>query len=181
MNRYLGGLMDPFVSLLEVHKLLYFMQEAGVDLRLQFKPALYGPYAENLRHVLTAIEGHLISGYGDGGDAPGKQLELVPGAVTDANAFLQGHPEIRARYGRVAHLVDGFETPFGLELLSTVHWAATRGVATEVDDIVTKVYAWGERKRQFSRGQIELAFDVLKSKGWLSEGANRGRDNNATP
>jgi hypothetical protein len=25
MNRYLGGLMDPFVTLFEVHKLLYFM------------------------------------------------------------------------------------------------------------------------------------------------------------
>lgn len=34
MNRYLGGLMDPFVTLLEVHKLLYFMQEAGEPLRL---------------------------------------------------------------------------------------------------------------------------------------------------
>lgn len=83
IERYLGGLMDPFVSLLEVHKLLYFMQEAGAPLKLQFKKALYGPYAENLRHVLTAIEGHLISGYGDGGDAPDKQLELVPGAVAD--------------------------------------------------------------------------------------------------
>ena len=32
MHRYLGGLMDPFVSLLEVHKLMYFMQEAGEPL-----------------------------------------------------------------------------------------------------------------------------------------------------
>ena len=29
MERYLAGLLDPFVSLLEVHKLMYFMQEAG--------------------------------------------------------------------------------------------------------------------------------------------------------
>jgi hypothetical protein len=39
--------------------------------------------AENLRHVLQAIEGLLISGYADGGDVPDKQLQLVPGAVTD--------------------------------------------------------------------------------------------------
>ena len=38
------------------------MHEAGAPLGLQFKPALYGPYAENLRHLLTAIEGHMISG-----------------------------------------------------------------------------------------------------------------------
>src|SRR5574337_2036708 len=50
MQRYLGGLMDPFISLLEVHKLLYFMQVAGeVSLRLRYVKASYGPYAENLR------------------------------------------------------------------------------------------------------------------------------------
>jgi len=63
MHRYLGGLMDPFVTLLEVHKLMYFMQEAGEKLRLQYAKAPYGPYAENLRHVLNAVEGHLVSGW----------------------------------------------------------------------------------------------------------------------
>jgi len=58
--------MDPSVSLLEVHKLMYFAQEAGEKLRLRFVKALYGPYADNLRHVLSSIEGHFISGYADG-------------------------------------------------------------------------------------------------------------------
>jgi hypothetical protein len=60
-----------------VHKLLYFMQEAGEPLKLRFQKGSYGPYAENLRHVLRAIEGHLVSGYAAGGDAPDKQLELL--------------------------------------------------------------------------------------------------------
>ena len=51
IRRYLDGLLDPFVSLLEVHKLMYFMQEAGEPLELRFEKALYGPYAENLRHM----------------------------------------------------------------------------------------------------------------------------------
>lgn len=83
MQRYLRGLLDPTVSLLEVHKLLYFMQEAGEPLRLKYEKAHYGPYAQNLRHVLNAIEGHFISGYADGGDAPEKELRLVPGAIAD--------------------------------------------------------------------------------------------------
>ena len=169
MHRYLGGLMDPFVSLLEVHKLLYFMQEAGAPLRLKFQAALYGPYAENLRHVLTAIEGYLISGYGDGGDAPDKQLELVPGAVEDATKFLKDHSDTRACFDRVANLVQGFETPFGLELLATVHWVATKQNLKSANDVIPHVYAWGERKRQFSRRQIGLAFEVLTTEGWLSE------------
>ena len=98
MHRYLSGLLDPFVTLLEVHKLMYFMQVAGEPLSLQFKKAHYGPYAENLRHVLRDIEGHLISGYADGGDAPGKRLEIVPGAVEEARAFLDNLPESRERF-----------------------------------------------------------------------------------
>ena len=88
MRRYLNGLLDPFVTLLEVHKLMYFLQQAGEPLNLRFQKANYGPYAENLRHVLHAVEDHLISGYADGGDNPAKELELVPGAVDDAAAFL---------------------------------------------------------------------------------------------
>ncbi|QRG10208.1 macro domain-containing protein (plasmid) [Xanthobacter dioxanivorans] len=168
MNRYLGGLMDPFVTLLEVHKLLYFMQEAGEPLRLQYAKAPYGPYAENLRHVLRAVEGHLISGYQDGGDAPDKQLELVPGAVTDAEAFLAEDSAARERFDRVGKLVEGFETPFGLELLATVHWVASRERASGVEDVAAKVYAWNERKRRFSQRQIGIAFENLHSKGWLA-------------
>ncbi|MFN8587278.1 MAG: hypothetical protein U0704_05705 [Candidatus Eisenbacteria bacterium] len=78
MNRYLGGLLDPFVTLLEVHKLMYFLQEAGEPLRpCVTRRRSYGPYAENLRHVLHAIEGHLIAGYDDDGDALDKPLTLV--------------------------------------------------------------------------------------------------------
>ncbi len=166
IERYLRGLLDPFVTLLEVHKLMYFMQEAGEELRLQYKPAPYGPYAEKLRHVLRAIEGHLISGYEDGGDGPNKQLELVPGAVADANAFLEGKTETLTRFDRVASLVEGFETPFGLELLSTVHWIIANGQAKSLDDVISKTYAWNDRKRQFSSNQIKLALHVLNEKGW---------------
>ena len=38
------------------------MQEPGEPLRPQYTKAPYGPNAENLRHVLRTIEGHLVSG-----------------------------------------------------------------------------------------------------------------------
>lgn len=167
ISRYLNGLLDPFVSLLEVHKLMYFMQEAGEPLRLKFKPAHYGPYAENLRHVLRTIEGHFVSGYADGGDAPDKPLELVPGAVEEANQFLSHHHETRTRFDKVAELVEGFESPFGLELLSTVHWVTKDTSVTSVDEVTQRVYAWNERKHQFTPRQIGLAMEVLSQKGWV--------------
>lgn len=167
MRRYISGLLDPTMSLLELHKLMYFMQVQGEPLRLQFKQAHYGPYAENLRHVLKAIEGYFVSGYADGGDAPGKVLQLVPGAEQDAQAFLAKHPDTRARFDRVAELVHGFESPTGLELLSTVHWVVQHEHALSLDDVVTHVHAWNVRKQQFTSRQIGIALDVLASKGWI--------------
>lgn len=167
MHRYLGGLMDPFVTLLEVHKLMYFLQEAGEPLRLKFTKAPYGPYAENLRHVLKEVEGHLVTGYSDGGDAPHKQIELVPGAIEDATAFLARSSDTVDRSRRVSELVKGFESPFGLELLATVHWVASHEQALTPIDAAKRVYAWNQGKRRFSERQIGIAFKTLADRGWL--------------
>jgi O-acetyl-ADP-ribose deacetylase (regulator of RNase III) len=167
MDRYLGALMDPSISLLEIHKLMYFLQAAGEPLRLTYVKAPYGPYAENLRHVLREIEGHLISGYADGGDAPEKQLVLVPGATKDAEAFLATKAATHERFKRVVRLVDGFETPYGLELLATVHWVAAQERATDMESIEQATHAWSERKRRFTSEQIRVAADRLRGEGWL--------------
>lgn len=166
MDRYLAGLLDPSVSLLEVHKLMYFMQEAGEPLRLRFVKGPYGPYAENLRHVLNEIEGYYVSGYGAGGDAPDKTLELVPGAVQDAKAKLREQPDSLERFERVSDLVAGFESSFGLELLATVHWLLHHEHAAVGEALVERTYAWGQRKRQFSPNQIRLAATILQDKAW---------------
>jgi hypothetical protein len=167
MRRYLAGLLDPSITLLEVHKLMYFMQEAGEPLRLRYVEAPYGPYAENLRHVLLAIEGHLVAGYGDGGDAPDKPLGLVPRAVEDAEAFLEAHTDTRQRFERVASLVEGFESSFGMELLSTVHWVMSHGERPHsVEQVVDRTYAWNPRKQQFTPRQIGIAVDTLTVRQW---------------
>ena len=171
MDRYLAGLMDPFVSLLEVHKLMYFMQTAGEPLKLRYVKGHYGPYAENLGHVLNKIEGHLISGYHDGGDQPKKPLELVPGAIADAEKFLKDRPDVRARFNRVAELVEGFETSFGLELLSTAHWVATREGVAGSNEVISKFRDWNQRKTQFTQRQVDIALQTLKDKDWLETAA----------
>ncbi|MDY0169513.1 MAG: macro domain-containing protein [Thermoguttaceae bacterium] len=167
MRRYLSAVMDPYVSLLEMHKLMYFMQEAGERLRLRFAKGPYGPYAENLRHVLTEIEGHFINGFGDAEDDPEKQIELVTDVSQRAERFLQKHPQTRAHFDRVGELIRGFETPYGMELLSTVHWVAKREAATNADRAVEKVYAWNPRKQLFREPHIRMAWQVLEGSGWL--------------
>ena len=167
MDQYVRSLLDTSVTLLEVHKLLYFLQKAGEPLGLRYLRKSLGPFAENLRHVLRAVEGHYVSGYSDSGDAPNEELELVPGAMDDARMFLEDHPDTRERFDKVSELVDGFESPFGLELLTTVHWVATEHPNASEEEIIDHTYKWGERKRQFSKRQIGLALSVLKEQGWL--------------
>jgi O-acetyl-ADP-ribose deacetylase (regulator of RNase III) len=173
VHQYQRGLLDPYVTLLEVHKLMYFMQVAGEPLKLRYVKGPFGPYAENLRHVLSAIEGHLVTGYADGGDAPDKPIELVPGALEDAQRLLKEKVETQTHFARVSELVAGFESPFGLELLATVHWVVVQESARREDDVVGLVHAWNERKRQFTKRQIGIALDVLSQQRWIEASLER--------
>ena len=100
---------------------------------------------------------------------PDKPLTLVPGAVDDANAFLEANALTRERFDRVGRLVEGFETPFGLELLATVHWVARHeSPGRKSADVVERTYAWNDRKRQFTPRQIGIALKVLSQQGWIA-------------
>ena len=168
MQQYLKGLLDPFVTLIEAQKLMYFMQHAGQPLNLDYEKGHYGPYAKKLSYVLHAVEGHFVSGYQDGGDQPFKELAIVPGAYNDARSFVADKPEVQERFGKVAELVEGFETPFGLELLATVHWVVTLEGADTPEKAVARIHNWNDRKKVFTERQVAIAFDTLRTKGWLA-------------
>jgi O-acetyl-ADP-ribose deacetylase (regulator of RNase III) len=170
------GLMKQYAALgysrtlLEIQKLAYFLQEAGEPLRLRYEAGLYGPYAANLNKVLERIEGHFIRGYGDS-QRPETEIELLPDAAEEAETFLASRSDSSARLQRVADLIEGFETPYGMELLSTVHWVARhqKPRATNADEAVAAVHAWSDRKRQmFKPDHIRIAWQRLQEQGWLS-------------
>ena len=96
-------------SMLEVQKLTYFLQAAGEDLRLGFIKYHYGPYAENLNHVLQRIEGHYIRGYGD--RSKDAEIYVLDEGAEEADKFLAQDADARERLDRVAELIEGFETP----------------------------------------------------------------------
>lgn len=166
MSRY--AMAGYSLTLLEVQKLLYFLQEAGETLTtLKFAKDRYGPYADTLRHVLDKMDGHFIRGWGDGANKPETSLEIVPEAEAEAEAFLSGELQTQERLGRVSELIEGFETPYGMEILSTVHWVATREQAASADDAVRLTHAWNARKATFSPDHIRAAWEALAQKGWL--------------
>lgn len=167
MNRY--AVPGYRLSLLEVQKLAYFLQIAGEPLSLNFVKHKYGPYAETLHHVLQRLEGHFIRGYGD--RSRDVSVSIFPEAANEADTFLAQSQDTLARFDRVSELIDGYETPYGMELLSTVHWIATHGepsLADNPDEIVAGVHEWSEHKRRsFRPDHIHRAWARLKKQQWL--------------
>ncbi|MHB8296425.1 MAG: type II toxin-antitoxin system antitoxin DNA ADP-ribosyl glycohydrolase DarG [Acidimicrobiales bacterium] len=160
------------VSIIEVQKLMYFSQEAGEPLRLEYREAIYGPYAENLQKVLRTVEGHFLTGYGDGSlpVASAEPIAPLPGAAEEAARFLAHHPATRARTERVLDLADGYESGYAMELLSTVHWVATHEPYPAVDAgaAADRVATWSARKAtMFTADHVRTAWDRLASCGWL--------------
>jgi hypothetical protein len=92
----------------------------------------------------------------------------VPGTIEDATNMLANDVETARNFNRVTELVDGFETPFGMELLASVHWVVTREGGQSIQNAITKMHQWNERKKMFTDRQIEIAYDTLQTKGWLN-------------
>ena len=137
------------LSKLEVQKLVYFMQLVGVSFpRIVFVKEKYGPYSETLRHALENMEGHYIHGLGDG--VVEAEIEPTKTAQLEATSFLEQELEgqsIIDAVARVADLIDGFQSAYGMELLATVHWVATNEpFATNPDEALAAVRAWSPRK-----------------------------------
>jgi len=170
MGRYLATSYEYRLSLVEVQKLAYFLQEAGEPLNLDFKADFYGPYADKLRKALRNIEGHYTRGLADGKNRPETPLEILPGALEAAESVVAQMPESLARFERVARLIDGFETPFGMELLGTVHWVATHATgAADPDAVLASVRSWNARKRsEMKEGHIQAALARLRDQEWIA-------------
>jgi O-acetyl-ADP-ribose deacetylase (regulator of RNase III) len=152
------------LTALEFQKLAYLLQASGEPLGLRFQQHIYGPYADQLNHVLEAMEGHFVRGH-TGERSPTVELRLLPGVVEEATAFLASFDDAHAHLRRVARLIEGFETPYGLELLASVHWLASRNPpVTTADEATDALHAWSTRKRRmFPESHVAVAWNQLRS------------------
>ncbi|MDZ7706016.1 MAG: macro domain-containing protein [Trueperaceae bacterium] len=156
---------------LEAQKLAYFLQAAGQDLKLNFVKHIYGPYADALNHVLQALEGHYIVGYGDRSDR--SEIQVLPGVVEQAEDKLAATPEIQKRLARVKDLIEGFETPYGMELLASLHWLAAQENVQTASEALRALRQWNDRKASmFREDHIKIAWEHLDHLGWVRSTIN---------
>ncbi len=155
-------------SLLEIQKLAYFLQRMGqTDLKLNYQAYHYGPYAHNLQHLLHKLENGYISSEKPILDS--KPLDIIR-FNTDTSAevkeFVDSEctPAERERLAQLTRLMEGFESPFGLELLATVDWVLTRKGGRELapESVKQELMNWSKRKDDlFSIGHISMAMERL--------------------
>lgn len=164
-----------FVSLIEIHKLMYFLQEAGEDLELRYQAKFYGPNADNLRNVLESLEGHQLEGLGAGSKEvhEAEPITVLPDGAREASGALAEEHQVAERIQRVLELVEGYESAYGLELLASVHWMATRkGNSDDLNGVTERVQSWSRRKqRMFTTQHIESAWQRLHDHSWLGTAA----------
>lgn len=121
-------------SLLEIQKLTWFLQRVidaqGLknELKLRFSANNYGPYANNLTHLLNALDGSYLKA----------EKRIPDNAPFDVIAFNDANKEYIENYlheyakeylpalEKATEIINGFESPYGMELLSTVDWLLTQ-------------------------------------------------------
>ena len=94
----------------------------------------------------------------------------MPNAINEAKQFLSEKSETQAHLQKVVELIEGFETPYGMELLSTVHWLAGEDITVkhDVQAAVKGFQSWNQRKRDYFKPEhIYTAWERLHTLGWL--------------
>lgn len=158
-------------SLLEVQKLAWFLsrQILALDLddplKLKFIAHRYGPYSDPLRHLLDALDGsflHCSKRLSDAGPLDTIWFDL--GSRDSLAHYLAGDDGQRyqAAMERTYHLIDGFESPLGMELLATVDWLISReGCPTTLEGIRTGLSRWPGKDRTAATRKQKIFDDRL--------------------
>jgi O-acetyl-ADP-ribose deacetylase (regulator of RNase III) len=164
-------------SLLEVQKLGYLFERHSCKFQLksfdfEFSANKYGPYSDKLKHLLNGLDGsylHCNRRLSDAG--PFEPIHFDDAKKDKVAAYLTS-PEVRD-YRRAldatSKLIDGFESPLGMELLATVDWSVWMlGIEPNISAIRNGLKDWpggkdaGARKaRLFDERIIAIALDAL--------------------
>lgn len=165
-------------SLLEIQKLAWFLERAierfapDNPLDLRFKANKYGPYADRLRHLLNGLDGSYLHCEKRISDAdPSDVIWFDDKKKGHLQTYLK-NPEVKPylpALERTAELIDGFESPFGMELLATADWLLIKeGYKANLNSIQQGLQHWkggkkvAERKmRLFDERAINIALERL--------------------
>lgn len=163
LEPYFDGNFDR----ISLQKIVYFLQALGTPFNLQFSRNLHGPYSETLRKAFIAFEKlGMIKGFA----SDDRQAHVTPAGYAAADEYLKENPGSSAGViEKLSKLIQGYESPYGLELLSSVHWLAENEKHYPIEKIVEAMQGWNESKRtSFGEKVIRLAYGRLRDDALLA-------------
>jgi O-acetyl-ADP-ribose deacetylase (regulator of RNase III) len=171
-------------SLLEVQKLGYFSERFAVKssinvMKFEYAANKYGPYSYRLNHLLNSLDGsylHCDKRLADAGPFEPIYFDYNKKDVVSAYFTTGEAKPFRFALEATSRLIDGFESPLGMELLATVDWMVSHdGVEPEVARIKEQLPYWpggqdaAQRKlRLFEDRIIGLALEALDENSLLA-------------
>lgn len=155
------------LSSIEIQKLVYFINLLMKNGKLKYTKAPYGPFCANLHNAIDNLSGYYITGLKDGTEV--NHIKLCDGILAEVDDFIANSTENLSQYiEKIKQIISGFETPFGMELLGTVHWVVAQEGAKDIDEVITKVHNWNNRKKQLMLPQdITVAYKHLQKCGLI--------------
>lgn len=155
--------VDNSLNLLVTQKLAYFLQRFGEPLRLEYTKGWYGPYAANLNKVLQVLNGVYIN-YQAQYDKPSTPIVIVREKYPEVEAvLLQLSDKQKQRANDLQNFIQGFETPFSLELLATVDWILQQSPNLKPIEIHQEITNWTKRKANLIKlYHVEVAYNRLQ-------------------
>lgn len=167
-------------TLLEVQKLAWFLERSvekcaeNNPLDLRFEANKFGPFASRLNHLLNSLDGSYL--HCDKRIADASPMDVI-WFDDRKKEYLQTYlksgevkPYIKA-LELTSRVIDGFESPLGMELLATVDWLLVKeNCSPTVDGVKNCLTKWpggpeaGQRKiKIFNDRLIDLALDRLST------------------
>lgn len=162
LEKFFGG----HLTRLTAQKLAYFLQVMGQDFGLRFEKEQFGPYSEQLHNAFKAMEAkRYIAGYSD----EDRKVVVTHATFAASNELLKVEGvDTSHLVTKLSLLVDGYESPYGMELLSSVHFLSVAEQITTQPEMSEALEVWNDHKRaSFSRPAVTAALDRLKDDGYL--------------
>jgi len=155
------------ITILEAQKIAYFLERFGNDFQLNFVKHHYGPYSDKLRHVLNDLDGFYISGMNFNTAKPFDKLILQEATQALVRSFIDEKctPNQKDSLEILYALIQGFETPLGMELLSSLDFLIKQNptLLQDIDGIETAIHQWNPRKRKLmSRRHLKITLERLQ-------------------
>jgi O-acetyl-ADP-ribose deacetylase (regulator of RNase III)/uncharacterized protein YwgA len=161
--RQLGEYASEFAA----EKLMYFLQRVGEpQLQLDFQKHYYGPYSGKVRHVLYALNGQFINGVALKSNRPFEPIELNIERSGEVEQFIkeQISADQRKRLEILTELLDGFQSPAGLELMASLDFLIRENKTFEIGILSEALKNWSSRKKRlFTNHQISATLNRLQT------------------